>query len=320
MRKLNIYSFHRNIQPHRFDHNNTISLINSLSKKFEIIHHNLDGGDGFVFNNTQINHGSILIFEYDDSKKFKIYDFGDHPYLIVELHTHPNFDGAVIGQYNPYFWDKLVLDSKIRNKIIAGLYPESVWDLGLNNFDQVQEYRKSINLDPRLYWRGSLYSQGVPNNYLGVRKAIELLPSKLDNNKLYFGGYPIPFDSYISEALNFKLALSIGGGGGVICGDFCFRDLDMFGLGIPVIRPKLITEVSDPLIPDYHYISVETEFDSEFRYKNPDILSTKIAEKYLEVINDDTYLNQISFNAKEWYLKNISSLGITTNLIKLLNL
>lgn len=320
MRQINLYSFHRNIQPHRFDYNNTISLINSLSNNFIINHNNLDGSDGFKFNDIDINHGSILIFEYDDTKKFKIYDFGDHPYLVDKLHTHPNFDGAIIGQYNPYFWDKTVSNLELRKKIKAGVYPESVWDLGLNNFDQIQKYRESINLDSRLYWRGSLYNQGVPDNYLGVRKAIELLPSKLDNTKFYFGSNPIPFENYISEATHFKLVLSIGGGGGAICGDFCFRDLDMFGLGIPLIRPKYITEVSDPLIPDYHYISVETEFTPEFKYKNPEILTDNIIKKYLEVINNDDYLNQIAFNARQWYIKNISSVGITTNLINLLEL
>lgn len=320
MRKLNLYSFHRNIRPHRFDHNNTISLINSLSEKFEIIHHNLDGVDNFVFNDININYGSILIFEYDDTKKFKLYDFGDHPDLTVKLHMHPNFDGAILGQYNPYFWDKIVSDLELRKKIKAGLYPESVWDLGLNNFYQIQQHRDSVNLDSRLYWRGSLYNYGVPANYLGVRKAIELLPSKLDKDKLYFEGNPISFEAYVSEAINFKLVLSIGGGGGAVCGDFCFRELDMFGLGIPVIRPKYITEVSDPLIPDYHYVSVEAEFDSEFKYANPELLADRIIEKYLDVINDDNRLNQISSNARQWYIKNISSLGITTNLINLLEL
>lgn len=320
MKKLNIYSFHKGIAGYRFDYNNTISLINSLSEKFEITHYDLNGSDNFTFNGIQIDHGSILIFEYDDTKKFKIYDFGDHPYLVTKLYTHSNFNGAIIGQYNPYFWDRIISNLELRKKIKAGLYPESVWDLGLNNFDQTQEYRKSINLDSRLYWRGSLYNHGVPSNYLGVRKAIELLPSKLDNNKLHFGNNPIPFENYISEAIHFKLVLSIGGGGGAICGDLCFRDLDMFGLGIPLIRPKYITEVSDPLIPDYHYISVETEFTPEFKYKNPEILTDNIIKRYLEVIDNDDYLKQISFNARQWYIKNISSLNITNNLIKLLEL
>ncbi len=260
MRKLNLYSFHKGIDEYRFDHNNSIALTDELSKQFEVIRYEFTGNGEFEYNGIPINHGSILIFEYDDTKQFKVYDFGDHPYLTVKLSFLPKFLGALIGQYNSKFWDSIHHDQTIRQTIIPALYPESVWDLGLNNFDQIQSYRNSINLDPRLYWRGSLYNIGAPNNYLGVRKAIELLPSKLDNSKLHFGSNPIPFDNYISEALNFKLVLSIGGGGGAICGDLCFRDLDMFGLGIPIIRPKYITELSDPLIPDYHYISVEAEF------------------------------------------------------------
>ena len=94
----------------------------------------------------------------------------------------------------------------------------------------------------------------------------------------------------------------------------------MFGLGIPTIRPKYVTELSDPLIPNYHYVSIDVEFDAKYKYVNHEQISKNIAEKYLEVINNDEYLNYISSNAREWYVKNISSKNITNNLIKLLEL
>jgi len=320
MRKLNFYSFHKGIAEHRFDHNNSISLINELSKQFEIIRYELAGNGEFEYQGISINHGSILIFEYDDTKQFKIYDFGDHPYLTVKLSYSPKFAGAIIGQYNPKFWDTIHTDPKIRQTVVASIYPESVWELGVHNFDQVQEFRQNNKLDSRLYWRGSLYNQGVPENYLGVRKALELLPNYLNPEQFYFGNFPLPFNHYIQESINFKLALSIGGGGGAICGDFCFRDIEMFGLGIPLLRPEYIIETSDPLIPNRHYISVETDFDNDFKYSDPNKLSQKIAQKYLDIINDDEFLHFISKNAREWYLNNLSYPNITNNLIKNLNL
>lgn len=320
MRKLNFYSFHKGIDNHRFDHNNSIALVEELSKQFEVIRYEL-GGDGlFNYENVFINHGSILIFEYDDTKQFKVYDFGDHPYLTVKLSRSPKFSGALIGQYNPKFWDSIHTNTKIRQTIIPSVYPESVWELGVHNFDQIQEFRKNSTLDNRLYWRGSLYNQGVPENYLGVRKALELLPNYLTSEQFYFGNFPLPFNQYIQESINFKLALSIGGGGGAICGDFCFRDIEMFGLGIPVLRPKYIVETLDPLIPNYHYISVETEFEKDFKYSEPNMLSQRIAKKYLDVIDDNEFLNFISTNARKWYLDNLYYPNITNNLIKLLNL
>jgi hypothetical protein len=119
------------------------------------------------------------------------------------------------------------------------------------------------------------------------------------------------------------MVLSFGGGGGFVgakCGDICFRDIEMFGLGIPLIRPIYTIEFSPPLIPDYHYISVDAEFDKDFKYLNHEKLSQNITEKYFEKIDDYNFLNFISENARKWYLENISPTNITINLIKLLDI
>jgi hypothetical protein len=165
-----------------------------------------------------------------------------------------------------------------------------------------------------------LYNQGVDARYLGVRKALELLPNYLTTNELHFGSTPIPFEQYLQESFQFKLAFSIGGGGGALCGDLCFRDIEMFGLGIPLMRPTLITQASDPLIPNFHYIAVDAEFDAEYRYKNHEVLSKNIADRYREVINDIELLNFVKNNAKNWYENTISYPKITYNILNALNL
>jgi hypothetical protein len=320
MNQINFYSFHKGIQPHRFDHNNSEALFNEISKHSEIVRYELTGDGSSEYRGIPIDHGSILIFEDDSTKQFKVYDFGDHPYLTVKLSKLTKFAGAIIGQYNPKFWDKIHENKFIRRTINPSIYPESVWELGVYNYDEVQEIRQTTKLDNRLHWRGSLYNVGVPSNYLGVRKTLEFLPSKLSSSQFHFGNSPLPFEQYIQEAINFKLALSIGGGGGAICGDFCLRDIEMFGLGIPLLRPKYIVETHDPLLPNYHYISVDAEFDEDFKYSKPELLSKMIAQRYLEVIENDEFLDFVSKNARKWYLDNISYPNITNNLIKLLDL
>jgi hypothetical protein len=318
--KFNLYSFHKGIADHRFDHNNTIALINALTEKgYEINHLEYSGSDEFVYHGVTINQGSILIFEDAEHGTFKTYDFGDHPSLTVALSKSRKFVGAVIGQYNPAYWDSLITEQAIRDNIVGGPYPDSVWQLGIN-YDAVQEARATMTLDKRLYWRGSLYASGVEPRYLGVRKALELLPNNLSESELHFGQGPLSFELYLQEAFQFQLALSIGGGGGALCGDLCFRDIEMFGLGIPLMRPKLIVENSEPLIPDFHYVAVDAEFDPEYRYANPEELSKRIATRYREVIEDTEFLEFVKNNAKKWYENNISYPKITYNIIKLLNL
>jgi hypothetical protein len=120
--------------------------------------------------------------------------------------------------------------------------------------------------------------------------------------------------------LGFKLILCSGVGGGYTCGDHCLRDIELYGIGIPTIRPKYITKNFDPLIPDYHYISVDAELDEKFRYKNPEKLASDICEKYKKVIKDNEFLDYIAKNAREWYIKNLSYPNITNNIIKSLGL
>jgi hypothetical protein len=317
VRKLNLYTFHRNIQSFRFDAHNTKNLIDKLSKKYDVTWHNKDGQDKFHYINdcdVLIDQGSFLIFEFDDSKEFKTFDFGDSPNLTAELSKSSKFIGAAIGQYNKKLWDDLIKNPIIRKNIKSAIYPETCWNFGIENFAQIEDYRKSVDLDNRLYWRGSTYTNHPDPKYRGVRESIEYIHKILP--EFYFGNYPIGFDQYIQEAINFKLILGFGGGGGYLCGDFCFRDIEMFGLGIPIIRPQFAAETLDPLIPDYHYISVDCEFDDVFRYKNHEKLAHDVVAKYKEVINNDDLLLQVANNARNWYIKNISSENVTNKIIE----
>jgi hypothetical protein len=321
MRKLNIYTFHRGIANYRFDHHNTSEIKKILSDKYEINHYDMNGGDQFRYKNdcdVLINQGSIVIFEFEDTKEFKVFDFGDAPTLTLELSKSKNFIGAAIGQYNKDLWDKHVTNKSLRETIKPSVYPETCWNFGLENFERIDEYRKSLKLDDRLYWRGSIYNTISDLNYRNTRIAIEHLSIKMEN--FYFAPFPISFDDYIYESINFKLALCFGGGGGYSCGDLCLRDIEMYGMGIPTIRPRIEVETDDPLIPDVHYISVDCEFDDRCRYIENEELSEKIIKRYHEVINDDKYLKEIASNARNWYIKNASGPNITNTIIRVLSL
>ncbi len=320
MKRIRLYSFHKGISPDRFDGNNTKYLLEKLSETYNVEWKDLRGDSTVVHEGVPISHGSILIFEDPETGKFKTYDFGDSPKITVQLSKSALFDGAAIGQYNATFWDSIVPDPEVRRKVQPGPYPETYWNLGVQNYEAFKEYRKAIQLDSRLYWRGSLYNSGVPEEYLGVRKAIELLPDLTAPEELYFGLYPISFDQYLQEAVRFKLVLSIGGGGGCVCGDFCFRDIEMYGLGIPTIRPVYAVTAVQPLIPDVHYISVPAEFDNTYRYRKPEQLARDILKRYREVIQDRDYLDEVASNARNWYLQNITYPNITNLIINSLNL
>lgn len=272
-------------------------------------------------NKAVIDYGSLVIFEDDNTKKFKTYDFGDMPKGTVKLSKFKNFSGAVIGQYNERLWDELIENKELRHRVVSGHYPETYWQFGITNFPAVQEFRKTTPLYNQLYWRGSVYENTGKPEYDGSRDSLKSLYN-IHPFKLHFNPYPIPFDSYIQEAILHKICLGFGGGGGYCCGDFCFRDIEMFGLGIPLLRPEFHVKSYKPLVPNYHYISVKINdcIDERFRITNPTEVANRIIKKYDEVINDLTYLSNIADNARQWYVNTISYPNIVNNLLVQLDL
>ena len=65
MTKINLYTFHKGIDEHRFDHNNSIALEQELLRQFDVIRHEYVGDGHFIYQGIPIDHGSIVIFEYD---------------------------------------------------------------------------------------------------------------------------------------------------------------------------------------------------------------------------------------------------------------
>ena len=208
MRTLNLYSFHRNLVPHRFDNHNTRFLISELDKRYAVIWINLDGADLFHYRNDSdllIDQGSILIFEFDDTKEFKTFDFGDAPTLSVQLSKSKNFRGAAIGQYNSVLWDETIQDKELRKQVKPCIYPESHWHFGLENYEEVKKFRQSFNLNKNLYWRGSIYKD--PNRVeFNRRLAIEYVFGKL--KEFHFGHTPLPF--FVSIRIPFFVLIPWG--------------------------------------------------------------------------------------------------------------
>lgn len=104
-------------------------------------------------------------------------------------------------------------------------------------------------------------------------------------------------------------------------GEFCYRDIEYMSVGLPYIRIEYKDSVHDPLIPNYHYISIPREDAyiawEENREKGVAELYIK---KYLDVINDDKFLDYISKNQIEWFDRNIKSPNIEKLTFELLEL
>lgn len=126
---------------------------------------------------------------------------------------------------------------------------------------------------------------------------------------------PIGSNDYFNQLISHKLAISIDGRG-----EFCYRDVECFGCGVPIIRYKFESILNDPLIANYHYISIPRPPDMTLYRTGTKEHADRFMEKYFEIINNDELLNFISNNAKKYYDKNLTlknSLEKTFDILKL---
>jgi hypothetical protein len=158
-----------------------------------------------------------------------------------------------------------------------------------NEYDLEKYYQKRLETEPqdsRMYFRGETESRTILQHF---------------NSDVFYGGNPIGgFNSYAEELMNFKLGLSVAGRG-----EMCYRDVEYMGLGVPFIRFEYTTEFLEPLVPNFHYISVERPNDL-FDWMQLDRVGEKnhtdmIIERYMQVKEDKEFLNFISKNARNYY-------------------
>jgi hypothetical protein len=207
---------------------------------------------------------------------------------------------------------KIFISQFIRDKVYHHVQPENrdkyfPWIyFPSNEYDLESYYERRQNMTPietKLYFRGETVSRGILQFF---------------SPEVFHGGNSIGgFNAYMNELLNYKLALSIAGRG-----EMCYRDVEYMAVGVPFIRFEYTTEFINPLIPNFHYISVERPDDLK-DWMNLDRNGLQhhadmIVKRYLEVKDDSEFLSFISKNAKEYYENHLNPKSSVDFTIKLL--
>lgn len=115
-------------------------------------------------------------------------------------------------------------------------------------------------------------------------------------------GEYLHYSEYIKHLNNYAINMSLNG-----AGQICFRDMEILGLGTALFRPKLSVDFHNPLIPDYHYISVDYDSIKGVQpiHKFYQLLSDLMIERWNEVKDDRDYINEVAKNGKEWFDNNV---------------
>jgi hypothetical protein len=133
-----------------------------------------------------------------------------------------------------------------------------------------------------------------PNNELKFRGTLygERLSMSKAHPEIFLEHRGFDPDFYIQELYDSKICLSLNG-----AGEICNRDMEILSVGSVLLRPELSQTFHDPLIPNFHYLSVP-------KVTNPEEQINLLIEKYEENIHNLEFLNYISTNGYNWFKKN----------------
>jgi hypothetical protein len=229
-----------------------------------------------------------MIIENKQTKEFVVLSVSDNlTGAILNHSSNPLCKKILVSQYNKKTIERHSNEENLKKYSPWIYFPSNEFDLDLK-----YEKRKTISefIDKFCFWGTSMEDRRILNHF--------------DRN-LFDGGLPIGnFDSYSDILLKYKVALSISGRA-----EFCYRDVENFGMGIPIIRFEYENQMSVPLIPNYHYISVDKPNDLIYDRIGEKRHAEMLENRFLEIKDDLDFLNFISKNARKYYEEHLSPAG-----------
>lgn len=174
-----------------------------------------------------------------------------------------------------------VFTEPLYRKVGPWIYFDRFWP---KNEAQIVSYRSVPRTSDALYFRGADW---------GKRGAIL---TELSKRGVISSDFQIiSSDEYFRESIAHRVMLSLPG-----MADICNRDVECFGSGTCVLRPRLRNEFHNPLIPDHHYISVNVPHNA-----SPAEIADGIERRFKDTIDDRAYIEFIAGNAARWYDENV---------------
>lgn len=290
------------------------NLINKLSERHDVVvdryykraHMGYNLVDLQLIEDTQKEklpmHECEMVIENISDNEIQVLSVSDDlTPAILSLQSHPLLKKVFVSQF---IREKIVhhLRKENEEKYSPWIYFPSI-ECDLDKFYNLR--RTKTEFINKMYFRGAASYRPIINH--------------LDTD-VFEGGDSIgSFEPYANNLINYELALSLAGRG-----EICYRDIECMAIGIPMIRFEYLSEFSVPLIPNYHYVSVERpsdlkgwiKLDREGEKHHADL----ITKRFLEVRDDKQFLQKISENARKYYESYLSSDSNINHTLNLLNL
>jgi hypothetical protein len=232
-----------------------------------------------------------LIILNPKTEKFFIHSWYDYATEIPEFALSNNINLVKFSCVSN-LTEEIIEKYKGRIKIQPSVYYLENWsDLSL-----IEKFKDIKLKKNKSYFNGLIY--GYRENIKNTLSKIDFFDIKNKNNP---NDYQNKTD-YYQELSSYKFGLSLNGAANI-----CYRDLELFGLGVLNLRQPLKSKTFNPLIKDIHYIEFLDNdlFNKIIKNENVNQIINEKINQLLEFESTNEYSEMIT-ESKKWFLENIN--------------
>jgi hypothetical protein len=254
--------------------------LQELSKNFGKEHTNQSGG---IF-----NWYNLVIYN-QTTDKFFVHSWYDYAPEILKYSVNNNFNVVKFSCVSN-LTDSIIEEYKDKIIVQPSVYYVENW----KDIEYILSTERSSFKDDRIYFNG--LNHGIRENVL----------NSLSNNSFFnirTKGNPEHFrqkKDYYDEVSKHRFGLSLNGAANI-----CYRDLELFGLGVLNLRQPLNSKTYEPIIKDVHYIEFIND-DLVQKILSKENVDSIIDEKVHEILEFSTtnQYNDMIQESKRWFINN----------------
>lgn len=251
---------------------------------------------------------NLIIHNSDDDSLIGI-TFEDNPGEIVNLFIRRNrpTDKLLVFQYSNR-WPRDFDTSVYNFKILQGVHYTNNPTI---NPDYYYNERRLQILLGQPFIEKMFYLGREDRGTIFDLRALDLVTEFIPGSTNHF---------YFEQLIKYKLGIGIAG-----VGEMCCREFECMAAGVPVIKFEFITQLNPPLIPNFHYISIDRNkynvpYDPHIDCTGTPEHTQGFIDRFYEVKDDQEFLDFIAKNGREYYEKYCHPCTRLSHLLSILEL
>jgi hypothetical protein len=238
---------------------------------------------------TIFNWYNLVVYNPNNEKMF-IHSWYDYAPEMIEFSVNNNFNIVKFSCVSN-LTDKIIDKYKDNFIVQPSVYCLENW----SDIDMITSITKPKVRQNKAYFNG--LNHGYRENIMNCLSNNEFFNIRTKVNPKHFRQK----NDYYSELSNYNYGVSLNGAANI-----CYRDLELFGLGVLNLRQPLNSKTYVPLIKNIHYIEL---FDDNlcdqiiFNHNNPDKVISEKVEELMDFSTTKEYDNIIN-ESKKWFIDN----------------